>query len=202
MKLQPHRLVTRRAFLPNRDGAFTLTELLIAVAIFIVLVGGVIFSNLYGLSMFRITETKLNATADARRVIGTLTDEIRTCNSSWVGNVKNGTFEALLDGETQQGSALLIYPTTNTSNYVIYFLNPSDQSFRRTASTVKAPTVLAEYVTNSIVFRAQDHLGRVLTNNQNNHVIHLNLEFYQRMRPLKVADYYKLETAMTRRIRE
>ncbi len=188
----------RRAPL-NRERGFTLTEMLIAVTVFIVLVGGVIFSNLYGLSMFRITETKLNATADARRTIGKLTDEIRTCETSWVGNVKNGVFEALLDGETQQGSALLIYPTANTNDYVIYFVNPSDHSFRRTTSADKTPSVLAESITNTVVFRAQDHLGKVLTNNQNSHVIHLNLEFFQRARPLNIADYYKLETSMTRR---
>jgi hypothetical protein len=154
---------------------------------------------LFGLSLFHITENKLNATDDARKTIGKMADEIRTCRSTWVGQVKNGEFVALLDGERQEGSALCIQPTTNTANYIIYFVNPSDHTFRRTTSKPGSATVLAEAVTNTAVFRAQNHLGQVLTNNQNNRVIHLNLEFYQPPRHLVAADYYKLETAVTRR---
>lgn len=191
------REATRRS-----RGGFTLPELLVAITVFVLLVGGIVFAHLYGLSMFRLTETKLNATEDARRTIGKLADEIRTCKSTWVGNVKNGTFVALLDGEKQQGTGLLIYPTTNTATFIIYFVNPSDKTFRRTTSTPGSATVVAETVTNAVVFSAQDHLGNVLTNNQNNRVIHLNLDFYQPRRYLQVADCYRLETSVTRRALE
>jgi hypothetical protein len=50
-----------------------------------------------------------------------------------------------------------------------------------------------------MVFRAQDYLGNVLTNSQNNRVIHLTLEFYQPQPLLPDPDYYKLETSVTRR---
>ena len=149
--------------------------------------------------MFHITETTLNATAAARKTVGKMTDEIRTCNTDRVGDVNNGIFEERLNGETQQGSGLLIFPTTNTANFVIYFVNPSDQKFRRTTSTPGSAIVVAESVTNTAVFRAQDHLGNVLTNNQNNRVIHLNLEFYQARRHRQIAQYHKLETSVTRR---
>ncbi len=183
----------------RRSRGYTLVELMIAMTVFLFLVGGVIFAHLFGLSMFRITETKLNATADARQLIGNLANEVRTCRSSVIGNVKNGTFAALLDGETQQGNGLLIYPTTNAANFIIYFINPSDQTFRRTTSTPGSATILAESVTNTIAFRAQNHLGQVLTNSQNNRVVHLKLEFFQAPRHMQAADYYKLETAVTRR---
>lgn len=183
-----------------RFKGFTLPELLISITVFSLLVIGIVFANIYGLSMFRITETTLNATDEARKTIGKMANEIRTCNTAWVGNVKNGVFVAQLDGEIQQGTGLLIRPTTNSTQYVIYFVNPSDQTFRRTTSTPGSATVVAESVTNSVVFSAQDHLGQVLTNNQNNRVIHVNLEFYQPKRHLQIADYYKLETSVTRRL--
>ncbi len=183
-----------------RSKGFTLPELLISITVFALLVIGIVFANIYGLSMFRITETTLNATDEARKTIGRMANEIRTCNTAWVGNVKNGVFVAQLDGEIQQGTGLLIRPTTNSTQYVIYFVNPSDQTFRRTTSTPGSATVVAESVTNSVVFSAQDHLGQVLTNNQNNRVIHVNLEFYQPKRHLQIADYYKLETSVTRRL--
>jgi len=181
---------------------FTLPEVLVAMTVFLLLIGGIVAAHLFGLSMFRITETKLNATDDARKIIGKMTEEIRTCKSTWIGNVKNGEFVALLDGEKQVGSGLLIYPTTNTANYVIYFVNPADRTFRRTTSDPGTAIVVAESITNTVVFRAQDHLGNVLTNNQNNRVINVNLEFFQPTRAMQTADYYKLATAVTRRALE
>jgi prepilin-type N-terminal cleavage/methylation domain-containing protein len=186
---------------PGRRG-FTLPELLVAISVFAFLLLGVVIAHLYGLSLFRVTETKINATAEARHTLGNLGNEVRTCKSTWIGNVRNGTFVALLDGEKQQGTGLLIYPGTNLANYIIYFVNPTDHTFRRTTSTPGSATVIAEAVTNTAVFRAQDHLGNVLTNNQNNRVIHLNLEFHQPARHLQAADYFKLETSVTRRALE
>jgi len=202
MKVQFHFPGSRRGVPTRPGGGFTLPEVLIASAVFTLLVGGIITAHLFGLSMFRIAETKLTVTGDVRKMIGKMVNEIRTCKTTWVGNVTNGVFEALLDGETQQGSGLLIYPTTNTASYIIYFVNPSDQTFRRTTSAPGTAAVLVESITNTVVFRAQDYLGNVLTNNQNNRVIHLDLEFYQPSRQMQVADYYKLETSVTRRTME
>jgi prepilin-type N-terminal cleavage/methylation domain-containing protein len=202
MNLFPALARTSHAAAGAGRRGFTMPELMIAISVFAFLVVGIVVAHLYGLSLFRITETKVNATAEARHTLGNLANEIRACKSTWIGNVKNGTFVALLDGEKQQGTGLLIYPTTNQANFVIYFVNPADKTFRRTTSTPGSATVIAEAVTNAVVFRAQDHLGNVLTNNQNNRVIHLNLEFQQPARYLQAADYFKLETSVTRRALE
>ncbi len=186
----------------SNAGGFTLAELLVAITVFTMLLGGIVFAHLFGLSMFQITETKLNATADARKLIGSMANEIRTCRSAQIGNITNGVFVGKLNGEKQNGSGLLIYPTTNTANFIVYFVNPADQTFRRTTSTPGSASIVAESVTNAMVFTAQDHLGTVLTNNQNNRVIHMNLEFYQAARHMRQADYYKLETSVTRRALE
>jgi prepilin-type N-terminal cleavage/methylation domain-containing protein len=202
MKLTTSQVNSRRTSRSVKNEGFTLPELLIAISVFLLLLSGIISAHLFGLSMFRITETKLNATADARKVIGSMANEIRTCKSTWVGDINSGSFVGKLDGEKQQGSGLLIYPSTNTANFIIYFVNPSDRTLRRTTSTPGSAIILAESVTNSMVFSAQDHLGNVLTNSQNNRVIHLNLEFYQPSRYMQVANYYKLESAVTRRALE
>jgi prepilin-type N-terminal cleavage/methylation domain-containing protein len=202
MKLQVPFPGSRRNGSTTPDGGFTLTEVLIASTVFLLLVSGVVFANLFGLSMFRITQTKLNASSGARKTIARMANEIRTCKTTWVGNVTNGVFHARLDGETQQGSGLLIYPTTNAANYIVYFVNPSDKTFRRTTSTPGSATVVTGTITNTVVFRAQDYLGSVLTNNQNNRVIHLDLEFQQPKRHRQIAGHYKLETSVTRRALE
>jgi len=184
----------------GRESGFTLAEALIATTVFLFMVGGILAANLFGLRMFQVTQTKLNVTTWSRQTVEQIADEVRSCNSVWVGNIStNGVFETLLDGEAQQGSGLLIYPTTNTTNFIIYFLNSPDQTFRRTTGQTGTAEILASSVTNAIVFTAQDFSGNVLTNNQNNQVIHLDLEFYQPEWFMLDADYYKLETSVTRR---
>jgi prepilin-type N-terminal cleavage/methylation domain-containing protein len=179
--------------------AFTIPELMVALTIFSFVTVGIIFAHLYGLTMFRITETSLTATTAARQVAGKLTDEIRTCNNALIGNVKNGAFVALLNGEKQEGNGLAIYPTSNASNFVIYFVNSTDQTLRRTTDKSSSTVILAQSITNAIVFRAENHLGQVQTNKLNNRVIHFNLEFYHPRRFKQIADYFKLESSVTRR---
>jgi type II secretory pathway pseudopilin PulG len=199
MKGRAYIPISKDRGLPTFCLAFTLPEVLISAVLFVLLLGGIIGANLFGLRMSQIAQTKLNVSDSARKAIGRMTDEIRGCNSTWVGNVSNGTFVALLDAEPQTGTGLMIQPSTNTANYVIYFLNPSDRSFRRTTSVAGTTTVLAQEVTNTSIFCAQDYLGNVLTNSQNNRVIHLRLEFFHSQPQLPEPDYYKLESSMTRR---
>jgi len=178
---------------------FTLPELLIALTIFIIVIAGVIFANLFGLKMLQLNATKLNATAWSRITFEKITDEIRASRSLYVGNMSNSVFVGLLDGEVQQGTSLLLYPTTNTTSFILYYLDSTDQSFRRATEQTNSAEILADTVTNNIVFTAQDLWGNVLTNKQNNQMIHLSLEFYQPKRFMEGEDYYKLETTVARR---
>ena len=197
MKLSIYHPHLRRGQILRDDGGFTLAELLVAITVFTMLLGGIMFAHLFGLSMFQITETKLNATADARKLIGTMANEIRSSGSTVVGDVVAGEIVEKIPGERQQGSVLKIHPR-GTINYIAYFVNPSDKTFRRTTGTPGSSVIVAESVTNVNVFSVQDYLGTILTNNENK-VIHLKLEFYQAARHMQGADYYKLETSVTRR---
>ena len=179
---------------------FTLPEMLIALTIFLLMIGGVIFANLFGLRMFQMTQTKLNVTTWSRLTMEKLENEIHACNSLQLGNVSNGVFAALLDGETQQSSGLLIYPASNTNSFILYFVNAADQTLRRTTDQPGSTVILASSVTNTLPFSAQDLSGQVLTNILNNQVIHVALEFYQPGYFMQSADYYQLETAVKQRV--
>jgi type II secretory pathway pseudopilin PulG len=186
---------------PSRLQAFTITELLVAVTILAFVVTGVVSANLFGLKMFRTSQNKLLASAGARRALGKITDEIRNANSLYVGNVSNGTFYALPDNVPQTGGAMLIYPSTNQTQFIFYYLNPPDNTFRRSTSPSNKTTILAHSVTNTIVFSAQDCLGNLLTNSsQMNRTFHLDLEFYHPKYFGVVADSFKLEASVTRRL--
>jgi prepilin-type N-terminal cleavage/methylation domain-containing protein len=199
MKLQVPFSGSGRGRWPMPDQGFTLPEILIAMTVFLFVVGAIISANLFGLRMFQITETKLNVTQWSRETIEKITGEIHACNSLSILTIDtNGNSAGLLDGETQQGNALQIYPTANTNNYIIYFVNLADQTFRRTDQSSNT-MILADSVTNTLPFSARDFSGNMLTNSQNNQVIHLTLEFHQPARFMQGADYYKLETSVTRR---
>ena len=199
MKLRVPFSGSGRGRLPVTDKGFTLPEILIVMTVFLFVVGGIISANLFGLRMFQITETKLNVAQWSRETIETITGEIHACNSLSILTIDtNGNSAGLLDGETQQGNALQIYPTANTNNYIIYFVNLADQTFRRTDQSSNT-MILADSVTNTLPFSARDFSGNMLTNSQNNQVIHLTLEFHQPARFMQGADYYKLETSVTRR---
>jgi prepilin-type N-terminal cleavage/methylation domain-containing protein len=184
------------------SGGFTLPEILIAMTVFGFVVAGILAANLFGMRMVQANETKLSATEWSRNTFGKITDEIRTCNFISILNVDtNGNFTGLLPGEAQQGNALQIYPTTNTDSFTIYFVNLSDETFRKMVATLSGTNTitLADSVTNAIIFRAQDFSGTVLTNNQNNEVIHLALDFYQPATYMQNSYYYQLETSVAPR---
>jgi prepilin-type N-terminal cleavage/methylation domain-containing protein len=184
------------------DDGFTLPEILIAMTVFGFVVAGILAANLFGMRMVQANETKLSATEWSRNTFGKITDEIRTCNSISILNVDtNGNFTGLLPGEAQQGNALQIYPTTNTDSFTIYFVNLSDETFRKMVATPSGTNTitLADSVTNAIIFKAQDFSGTVLTNNPNNEVIHLALDFYQPATYMQNAYYYQLETSVAPR---
>jgi len=179
---------------------FTLPEILIAVTIFMAVVGGILAANVLGLRLMQVNQTKLMATQWSRNTFGKLTDEIHSCNNVYVGNINSNGFAGILDGEPQTGNGLMILPTTNATNYILYFFNPPDSSFRRITSQDSTGVRLAESVTNTVpIFTAQDLYGNVLTNNVNNRVIHVTLDIYQPEHYLSAPDYYQLETAVTRR---
>jgi prepilin-type N-terminal cleavage/methylation domain-containing protein len=184
------------------NAGFTLMELLVAMFIFVFVLMGILYFHVHGLKMFQITETKLNVLTWSRETVGRLTDEVRSSADVEIGNKTNGPFIGLLPGETQQGNAILIV-TTNVNSAVsitnIYFVGPSNQLLVLN-SLAAVPNRLAQFVTNSQPFSLQNFSGETLTNRLNNGIIHMVFEFYQPERYLLGADYYKLETSVSRRV--
>jgi hypothetical protein len=180
-------------------GGFTLPEAIIATAVFTLLVLGVVSANLFGLRWYQMGQTKLVASDSAREVINKMTDELRNCDNAVVGNVTNDSFAGHVAGELQTGNGLMIFATTNTNNYVLYFLNSTNETFIRYTTDSQTNQVVASEVTNYYIFQSQDFQGNVLTNFQNNHVIRCLLQFYTPTPQSPVADAYQLQTAVAPR---
>ena len=189
----------------RRRRAFTLVEVLITMVTVMIVLGGAMGAYIYGLKMVQLVQPKLTASEDARRVMARLTEDIRSANDVKIGNRTNGEFAVVSPFSLQSGNALRIYPTTNTNSFVFYFWDANDSALKRTTNNATFTDVVAASVTNSTVFTGEDFYGRVLTNDNNNHVIGLTLQFYQLTYP-KVAvgagnyfDWYQLRCKVTKR---
>jgi prepilin-type N-terminal cleavage/methylation domain-containing protein len=185
--------------------AFTLTETMVAMAVFAVCLVGVVSAHIFGLRMYNIAASKLSASDNSRKVTSLIRNEIRQAKLIEVGSGGDAGFTNAPDGGPQCGNALRIFPTTATNDYVLYYGNAADQTLRRLRSGAGAAAVIARYVTNQVLFQAEDYAGNVLTNDQNNRIISLRLEFWQWEFPVAQAglggwyDYNRLQTKTTRR---
>ncbi|MCL4785466.1 MAG: prepilin-type N-terminal cleavage/methylation domain-containing protein [Verrucomicrobia bacterium] len=196
MKLQTAKTLKPHSRLARRRG-FTLPEIMIAMGVFMLVVLGVVSTHIFGLKMATITQTKLVSTQDAREALNRVRDDIRSAKIVYVGNGTSTSFTPIAPNSPQQGNAILIHQSLNTNRFVQYFLDPNEDALKRRTSGGRLD-VVANYITNTVPFRAEDHFGRVLTNNQNNRVIRMQLEFYQWEYP-EAYDYYRLQTKVTRR---
>ena len=194
-----NRAPTRR---PKAVG-FSIVELQIGVVLIVLVVGAIMAANIFGLRMFQHTNVTLNATDDARTVLGKVREEIRSASIVVVGNGSETTFNDIDDNTNQIGTALQIFPGTNTNSYLIYYRD-TDQTIKRWSTDQTNVATLAHYVTNLNVFEAQDSNGKTLTNNMNNRVIQVILQFSQDKATNKnqyggLNDFFQVQTKATRR---
>jgi prepilin-type N-terminal cleavage/methylation domain-containing protein len=187
------------------QSGMTLVEIMTATAVFSLVIMALVSAQITGMKMFNITATKLSASHSARGALNSVRDEIRSGKTLYVGSGNATSFTFVGDNQPQQGNAVQIYPTANTNNYVRFFLDSNAQTLNRVTSSATDIQVIARYITNQVVFRAEDFSGNVLTNSQNNRVIRMVLELYQWEFPVAIVgagsyyDYYRLQTRITRR---
>ena len=195
-----HRLVTKYGTL-----AYTLTEIMVTMAVILMVLAAVVSCHLVGLRLFELTKSKLGASDDARKAIGLLISEIRSAKIARVGSGDDSGFKGVGLNTPQLGSALQIYPSTNTNVWVRYFWDASDQTLKRATSDSGNVVVVAHSISNELVFSAEDFTGKPLTNNSLDYVIGLNLQFSQLQYPsVKIGpgnfySSYQLQTRVTPR---
>jgi len=185
--------------------AFTFTEILVVTTLLMMVLAGVIGAHLFGIRMFEITKAKLGANDEARQAISLLMEEIRTAKQVKIGSGTMGSFTVVAVNSAQNGSAIQIYPTLLTNNFIRYFWDSTSKQLMRTTNGASAMSVVAHSITNQMIFTSEDFRGNTLTNNENNRVIGLTLKFYQIQYPIVLVgpghyyDYYQLRTRITRR---
>jgi prepilin-type N-terminal cleavage/methylation domain-containing protein len=213
-----------RAIRREHRAGFTLPEILIAMTIFVVLIGAIVVLQLFAVRIYYLSATKITATADGRKTMNFIREGVREAKTIYIGSYApnstvSGTFSGVGSGTNQTGSALLLFPTTDTTYGQIFFQNQSASNLcsvlitNATTSTnglvitgtISSLTTNTLFVTNNLVFQAEDYLGNVLADNSNNRVIHVTLQFCMLEYPVagigtnQMYDYYELHTRATRR---
>jgi type II secretory pathway pseudopilin PulG len=198
---------------------FTLVEMVITVGVFLfIFVGVMVAVQIFGLRIYTLAATKLVATAGGRQALNQIRDQIRQGKMVYVGNCSspiNSSFALIGTTNSQQGNALIIYPTTNTTSYSIYYLDTSTTTnrliqFNVSNSVTTYTKMLAKYVTNQIVFDMEDWQTHIVTNEQsldNRLLVRVTMQFSQWEYPLAFVggvglnayDYYQLRTRVFRR---
>jgi hypothetical protein len=207
-----------------RRKGFTIVEMLVAMAGFILLIAAVVSIQLFAVRMFQLAATKLTATEDGRKTVNFIREQVREAKLIYIGtysgtNTGTGTF-AVVDDTNQVGSALFISTNNTASSGTIFFQDPVANNLcsismnnatlspdgSTITGTVSGYATDALFVTNnSNVFQAEDFQGNILTDNSNNRIIHVTLQFSQLEYPVAgigasaMYDYYQLHTRATRR---
>ncbi len=209
MKTHTHgqSVSTRRR--SGATGAFTLTEVMVASAIFTLAIAGVIATNMFGMQLFELNKAKMGASDDARQAISMMVSEIRSCDFVRVGSFNGTTFVEAGTNSVQQGNAVQVELNhADTNSFIWYYWATNaggDKSLNRRASTSSRVMIIANSVSNTVVFTSEDYNGTARTNTYDNHVINMTLQFYQLENPNVpigpggLFDYYQLNTKITKR---
>jgi hypothetical protein len=205
MKIHP---VLKTATAPHNCLGMTLPEIMISMTLMVLVMGTVIAANIMGMRIFQLSKAKLGASDEARTSISHLLDEIRSCKTVDVGSGGPASFVEIGNGNAMRGGAIRLFPTTNSSPFIIYHRDDALNTISRYDSATGLDQVVLHAVTNSLVFTSETYSGTVLTNSQNNRVIGIQFQFNQLLSPSVAIgngglfDYYNIRSKITRRVLE
>ena len=182
---------------------FTLPEVMVASAIFGLTVIGFVYCQMFGMRQDQLVNSKIGASEQARLSFNDLANDIRAAKIWQIGNGDLSSFTGIPLGCNQQGNALKLSLTTDTNQYYVYYFDTNASKLFRGHSGSTAITCLAQFLTNTMYFQAQNYHGDNQTDLTHKGVIDVVMQFWQYQYPItKVGpgnfyDYYKMELRLT-----
>jgi hypothetical protein len=181
------------------QAAFTVAEMIVAMAIFTLVILAVITCHIAGLELNEYVRPKIENAEYARRTLSRLIVEVRCANSFTVGNGTATNFTPIGASRPQVGNALRIYPSTNTTQFIYYFRDSASASMQRVPLQGDTAFTVAAAVTNHSVFAMEDFSGNVLSNSLNNAVMSVLLQMRRPAPYNGVSDPYQVRARVARR---
>jgi hypothetical protein len=187
----------------RQQAGLTLAEMMVAAAVFALTVMGFVYAQMFGMRQDQWVNSKIGACELARLSFNDLANDIRAAKIWQIGNGNLTSFTGIPLGTNQQGNALKISMTINTNSYYIYYFDTNACKLYRGHSGSTAKTCLAQFLTNTMYFRAQNYHGDNQTDLTHKGVINVVMQFCQYQFPLtkvgpgNLYDYYKLELRLT-----
>jgi hypothetical protein len=198
--------------------------MMVAVGVFLsIFVGVMVAVQIFGMRVSTLAATKLIATAGSRKAMNQIREQVREAKTFNIGNCSSAgpsSFTLISTSKAQQGNALQIFFNLDTNNYSVYYLNtnnaPTNKLMVYTVITNSFGTntirsqVLTSFITNQMIFTAEDYGGNILTNvdiQQNRLVVKVTFQYSQWEYPIAriggigfdAYDYYQLRTRIFRR---
>jgi hypothetical protein len=156
---------------------YTLASLLVSQAIFLLVLSAVISGHFLGLRLFSTNQVRLAAANDLARSFSQFIADVRSAKAVRLGQGDLTSFTEVGRDAPQQGGAIQLYPAADTNSFIRYYLDAADNRLKRRAAN-GVLSIIAESVSNRVVFAAESPAGQLLTNRQSQCVIAMNLSFY------------------------
>jgi hypothetical protein len=150
---------------------------MVATSVFLLVVGGVISSHLFGMRMMEPTTARQRAADESRKLLNTLANDIRSARTVRLGSGSSSSFTEVGMNALQRANAIQIYPTTNTTIYLRYFRDSATKTLRRVTNGTTISVPIVSGVTTTYPFTFEDFRGTILTNDQMNSVVGLALQY-------------------------
>ena len=175
----------------RRAQAFSLTEMMVSVFIFVFMVLGIIYTWLFGMRFDQLICSKLGASDKSRLSFDILTGDIRSAKWWKVGNgTSAASFVACTNMMNQTGNALKLSSSadTNTATYITYYFDTNLCQLCRATHNVTTVQIIAQNLTNatgnSMKFSAQKFDCSLAQDWQFKYMIATTMEFFQYQYPL------------------
>ena len=187
----------------SRQRGLTLVEMMVTMGVFSLSVLALISAHMFGLKQDELVQSKLGASEQARRGFDQMAQDVRGSKRWSVGNGTRTSFSPIADDSVQQGTALQLNLTTDTNSYIRYYFEPSKSRLCRVKSGQSGYKVIAQDLTNTLYFTAEDYRGSNQTTLTYKGLVNVRLQFRQYQYPLtKVGpgyyyDSYSLQFRLT-----
>ena len=177
----------------------TFVETLIAMALLTLVASAIWVCNIAGLKFSEYVRPKLDNARYARQTVARIIEEVRCANSIQVGTGTLTTFSNAPANQPQAGNALRIFPSTNASQFIYFYLDTNNQQMIQVDLGASNGFAIASSVTNLTPFAMENFRGTTLTNPANNAVLSIQLQMKRDSNPQGIGDAYQVRSRITRR---